>query len=211
MLQSFLDDFSDRPKTTKDLFSLLNQILNMAVKHGLIRLNPISICIIKNYEQNHGSLIDKDEEYKLLNTYKGTEWELPFAIAIYTGLRPNEYASAIIENDFIKAVNSKRHNSNGKIEYKYIPITPMLRPYLKGINELPATPNLQNLTRRLKKVLPNHKLYDLRTTFQTRCTECGITDSVIGVWMGNSIGKLKEAYTDFSKSFLLKEAEKFLY
>lgn len=211
MLQSFLDDFSDRPKTTKDLFSLLNQILNMAVKHGLIRLNPISICIIKNYEQNHGSLIDKDEEYKLPNTYKGTEWELPFAIAIYTGLRPNEYASAIIENDFIKAVNSKRHNSNGKIEYKYIPITPMLRPYLKGINELPATPNLQNLTRRLKKVLPNHKLYDLRTTFQTRCTECGITDSVIGVWMGNSIGKLKEAYTDFSKSFLLKEAEKFLY
>lgn len=87
----------------------------------------------------------------------------------------------------------------------------MLRPYLKDINELPATPNLQNLTRRLKKVLPNHKLYDLRTTFQTRCTECGITDSVIGVWMGNSIGKLKEAYTDFSKSFLLKEAEKFLY
>lgn len=210
MLQSFLDGFADRPKTAKDLYSLLNQMLNMAVKHGLLRLNPISICLISNYEQVHGSLIEKDEERKLFAAYKGTEWELPFAIAIYTGLRPNEYASATIDDGFIRAINSKRHNSKGK-EYKTIPITPMLRPYLKDVLALPTMPNVQTLTRRLKRVLPNHKLYDLRTTFQTRCTECGIPDAVIGVWMGNSIGKLKEAYTDFSKSFLLKEAEKFIY
>ena len=127
----------------------------------------------------------------------------------YTGLRPNEYTTATICGKFIKAVNSKRHN-NGKVEYKYIPITPMLRPFLQGVTEL-VMPKERVLNNRFKKVLPTHKLYDMRTTFQTRCSECGIPDNVIGVWMGNSIGKLKEAYTDFSEEYLLKEAKKFFY
>ena len=57
-----------------------------------------------------------------------------FAVALYTGLRPNEYATARIEGAFIVAVNSKRKTK--KVEYKKIPITPMLRPYLDGVQEL---------------------------------------------------------------------------
>lgn len=75
----------------------------------------------------------------------------------------------------------------------------MLRPYLNGITELPASINPKTLEKRFKAVLPNHKLYDMRTTFQTRLDECGISDKVIGLFMGNSIGKgdrEKEAYTD---------------
>lgn len=51
----------------------------------------------------------------------------------------------------------------------------------------------------------------MRTTFQTRCSECEINETVIGLFMGNSIGKLKAAYTDFSDEYLLSEAEKFKY
>lgn len=51
----------------------------------------------------------------------------------------------------------------------------------------------------------------LDTTFQTRCSECGIPDNVIGVFMENSIGKLKEAYTDFSDEYLLAEMKKHNY
>ncbi len=209
MLQDFLDNAPGTGKTAKDLFSILNQILNCAVKHGLINLNPLGMCFLNSYEQEHGTLITKDEERKLSEAYKGTEWELPFAVVRYTGLRPNEYTTATICGKFIKAVNSKRHN-NGKVEYKYIPITPMLRPFLQGVTEL-VMPKERVLNNRFKKVLPTHKLYDMRTTFQTRCSECGIPDNVIGVWMGNSIGKLKEAYTDFSEEYLLKEAKKFFY
>lgn len=72
-------------------------------------------------------------------------------------------------------------------------------------------PKPEALTKRFKAVLPHHKLYDMRTTFQTRCTECGVNETVIGLFMGNSIGKLKAAYTDFSDEFLLKEGEKFSY
>ena len=207
-LQDFLDGFSDRGKTAKDLFSLFNQILTCAVKHGLIKLNPLGMCILDKYKQEHGIMITKDEEAKLFNAYHGTEWELPLAVVLYCGLRPDEYTTAAIDGDFIKAKNSKR--KNGEIAYKRIPITPMLRPYIQGITAL-TMPVPRVLNNRLKKVLPKHKLYDMRTTFQTRCSEYGIPDNVIGVFMGNSIGKLKDAYTDFSPEYLLREAEKFKY
>ena len=84
----------------------------------------------------------------------------------------------------------------------------MLRPYISEFSKLYSTGVLKNY---LKSVLPNHKLYDLRTTFQTRCTECGVSDSAIGYYMGNSIGKLKDAYTDLSDSFLLSEGKKLSY
>lgn len=209
MLQDFLDNAPGTGKTAKDLHSILKQILDCAVKHGLISLNPLGMCILDKYNQEHGTLITKEEERKLEEVYKDTEWKLPLAVVRFTGLRPDEYTSATIDGKFIKAKNSK-HGKNGEIIYKYIPITPMLRPYLQGVTEL-VMPKPRVLNNRFKKVLPNHKLYDMRTTFQTRCSECGISDNVIGVWMGNSIGKLKEAYTDFSEEYLLKEAEKFKY
>ena len=209
MLQDFLDNAPGTGKTAKDLHSILKQILDCADKHGLIKLNPLGMCILISYNQEHGTLITKDEENKLFNTYKGSEWELPFAVVFYTGLRPDEYTYATIDGNFIKAKNSK-HGKNGKIVYKRIPISPMLRVFLQGVTEL-NMPNSRILNTRFKKVLPNHKLYDMRTTFQTRCSECGINETVIGLFMGNSIGKLKEAYTDFSDDFLIKEAEKFKY
>jgi hypothetical protein len=41
-----------------------------------------------------------------------------FALALYTGLRPNEYNTAKIEGNFIVAVNSKRKNKR-KAEVLY--------------------------------------------------------------------------------------------
>ncbi len=145
----------------------------------------------------------------MITVYANTPYQIDFAIALYTGLRPNEYATATIDGKFIKAKNSKR--KDGKIEYKRIPITPMLLPYISSITKLklhhPAT-----ITEKFKQVLPNNQLYDLRTTFQTRCTECGISEVAIGLFMGNAIGgELKKAYTDVSDEYLLSEGEKLNY
>lgn len=112
-----------------------------------------------------------------------------FAVGLYTGLRPNEYYSAKIQGDFIVAINSKR--KNGKVEYKKIPITPMLEPYLQGVSKL--TFYVQNRIReRFHKVLPNNKLYDLRTTFYTRCQECGVADVARNEFVWHSLGALGE-------------------
>ena len=207
-IQKLLDSISDRHRLEEDTFSMLNQIFNCAVKHGLINLNPVGMVFHQNGVREHGKRIEKNEEIKLLNAYQGTPFQIIFAVMHYTGLRPCEYITAVIDGNFIIARNSKR--KNGKEEFKRIPVTPMLRPYLNGITTLPQV-NMKTLDKRFKAVLPNHKLYDMRTTFQTRCSECGIPDNVIGVWMGNSIGKLKDAYTDFSDEYLLNEAKKFEY
>ena len=100
--------------------------------------------------------IDESVLLKLIGQDKGRK----------TGMRPNEYKTARIEGDFIIAVNSKRKNH--KIEYKRIPITPMLKPYLKGVTELTFC-RVETLRKKFNEILPGHKLYDLRTTFYTRC------------------------------------------
>lgn len=208
-IQKFLDGFLDKARTMETLHSILNQIFNCSVKHGITKLNPIGMVFYQKHEREHGKAISKDDEKRLLAVYADTPFQIDFAIALYTGLRPNEYTTATIDGDFIKAKNSKR--KDGKIEYKRIPITPMLRPLMSDVAELklhhPAT-----ITEKFKQVLPNNQLYDLRTIFQTRCTECGISEIAIGLFMGNAIGgELKKAYTDVSDEYLLREGEKLNY
>ena len=75
-------------------------------------------------------------------------------------MRPNEYKTAKIEGAFIVAVNSKR--KNGKIEYKKIPITKMLEPYLKaGIN----VPTEKRLRAAIRAVLAKRNEPELERTF----------------------------------------------
>ena len=207
LLQSMFDRFADRGKLREDVRSLLNQIFSSAIQHGIMSVNPLAMCFVEAHERQHGKAFTKEEERRLLAAYEGSDYQACFAIIIYTGLRPNEYPTIEIEEQFIKAVNSKRKSR--KIAYKRIPITPMLRPYIDSYNKMYST---QMLDDKLKAILPNHKLYDMRTTFQTRCTECGISDVAIGLFMGNSIGgALKEAYTDLSDEYLLREGEKLNY
>ena len=109
----------------------MNQVFTYAKKLDLIRINPIDLIVYFKHEREHGKALTKKEEYYLLSKTEGTPYQIQFAVALYTGLRPNEYVTARIEGDFIIAINSKRKNA--KTEYKKIPITPMLKPYIKNI------------------------------------------------------------------------------
>ncbi len=208
--QNFIDQFVDagKGKTAEELRSLLNQIFKMAVKHGILKTNPIDITFHQKHERQHGSALTVEEEKILLNSTAGTPYQLMFAVALYTGLRPNEYQTARIDGDFIVAVNSKR--KNGKVEYKKIPITPMLRPYLDGVTKLEMY-TAKAIRVRFNKILPNHIMYDLRTTFYTRCRMCGIADAARDEFVGHSSGVLSDTYTDLPDAYLLKEGSKFKY
>ena len=195
-------------KTAEDVHSLLNIIFKAAIKHGLITNNPIDMMFHTKHEREHGKALTKDEEQLLLSSTADTPYQLMFAIALYTGLRPNEYKTARIEGNFIVANNSKR--KNGKTELKKIPITPMLKPYLNGVTELKFT-RLEQIRNKFNAILPGHRLYDLRTTFYTRCMECGVAEAAIKKFVGHTLGGLADTYADLSDEFLFMEGQKLLY
>ncbi len=208
--QNLLDDLKGRGlgKTADEVKSILNGIFTCAVRHQILKFNPLDIVVYTQHECVTGTAFSKAEEWELLSAMAGTPYQLMFAVALYTGLRPNEYKTARIEGEFIVAVNSKR--KDGKIAYKKIPISPMLRPYLVGVSELKFYV-VNRISEKLHTIFPKHTLKDLRKTFNTRCQECGVLDVARKLFMGHSLGKLDNTYTGVSDEFLLKEGEKLDY
>ena len=195
-------------KTAEEIHSLLSIIFKGAIAHGLMDKNPLNLVVRMKHEGKHGTALTKDEEKRLLQAYPNTKYQTIFALALYTGLRPNEYNTAKIEGKFIVAVNSKRKHK--RVEYKRIPITPMLAPYVQGITSFEIV-NRDVIREKFKAILPNHIVYDMRTTFYSRCKECGIADAARDEFVGHSLGALGNAYTDLSDEYLLKEGAKFQY
>lgn len=204
--QDFIDKLAEKStKTSNECFSLLNGIFKYAIAQGIISANPLSIVLVERHDSTHGKALTKEEEKILLNGTKGTRYQILFAVALYTGLRPNEYKTARIEGKFIIAKNSKR--KNGKLEFKRIPISPMLKPYIATDTEF-NFPCKEYMADKSHQFLPGHKLYDLRTTFYTRCEECGVAPPARDEFVGHSRGKLNDAYSDLPDEYLLKEGKK---
>ena len=198
----------DKPRTEENVHTMLNMLFKAAIKHGILQHNPIDMVFHTKHEREHGKALTKDEERELLEQTAGTPYQQMFAIGLYTGLRPNEYKTAYIENGFIVANNSKR--KNGKVELKKIPITPMLAPYVKEDDNL-SFYRLEQMRHKFNGILPNHKLYDLRTTFYTRCVECGVAEAAIKKYVGHTLGGLADTYADLGDDFLRREGQKLCY
>ena len=192
-------------KTASEVYSLMSIIFKGAIVHGIIQRSPLDLVLYTPYVSESGTALTKAEERVLFQHVKNEPlYALAFAVALYTGLRPNELPTARIEGNFIVAKNSKRRN--GKIESKRIPIIKRLRAYVG--TELPTLPNVKLLRPKLREALPNHKLYDLRTTFYTRCDECGVAEPARDEFVGHSAGALTNAYRDLSDEYLLEEGKK---
>lgn len=191
-------------KTATELYSQLSIIFRGAIAHGLLTINPLGIVPPVRYEQENGVALSRSEESLLFAGLTEREFAIAAALALYCGLRPNELETAKIHGDFIVARNSKR--KNGKIEFKRIPICAKLRPFL--VDGLPELPTPQLLRRRINVALPAHKLYDLRTTFYTRCDELGVAPPARDEFVGHSAGALTNAYRDLSDEYLLTEGAK---
>ena len=204
-------------RTAEECYGVLSRLLSFAVKNDLIRKNPVEAVPPVHHERKNGVPLSKEEEKTFLARIRGMKYEAVMILALYTGLRPCEYESATIDGDFIVARNRKQKRTKKPV-YKKIPITPMLRAHLPLIQE--KMPIWQELTvKDSKRVLwqfqeccPGHRLYDLRTTFATRCQECLVPENIVQIWMGHSPGTvLAKVYTKFSDEHLLKEAKKVKY
>ena len=207
--QQLLDEIAEtgKDKTVAEVRGLLSVIFKTAILHGIIQMNPLNIVLTKTYERKHGTALTKEEEKLLITSVAQTDYAQCFALLLYCGLRPNELETVQIEDKFVVAKNSKR--KNGKIEYKKIPISKMLAPFV--VNKTIRQHGIKALRYQMYKILPNHILYDLRTTFYTRLKECNVADNAINEFVGHSLGALGNTYTDLSDEYLLKEGAKYEY
>ena len=77
--------------------------------------------------------------------------------------------------------------------------------------------NLCKLRSAFKRLFPNHHPHELRYTYITRCKEAGVSGEVVMLWDGHSSDQdvktsaVDRGYTDYSKEFILSEAEKVNY
>lgn len=195
-------------KTADEVYSLLNGIFKMAIKHGLIQHNPVDVIFHIQHERETGKELNLNEIKALISAYNGTKYLDSIMVYLYTGLRPNELETARIDGNFIIAINSKNKGKvKGKVQYKKIPIVDELRPYIK--NGLTFCP-LEYLRSKIKAVT-GHTIKDLRKTFYSRCIECKVNDTVRELIVGHSLGKVNDTYTGLSDDFLVKEMQKFYY
>lgn len=196
-------------KTADEVYSILSVIFKGAIAHNLIARNPISIVPRVMYETKHGKALSQKEIDEMFNRINDSHFEIVYALALYTGLRPNELKTATVENGMIVAVNSKQHKK--ETVYKRIPICKRLDEYLQRINrDLSIFPfkSEKYYSTRFPSFCPEHKLYDLRTTFYSKCKELGIAEPALKAYMGHSNGKIGNSYTDLSNAYLLKEGIK---
>lgn len=200
------DDLQEKAKTIEELYGLLSVIFKAAAAHGLMTKNPLALILKVQHNRVHGKSLTNDEISKMLLALNGSKIELPCVLMLCTGARPNELETARIDGNFIVMKNSKRKTR--EIEYKKIPIIDLLRSYLPESGIFPAFPSPNYLTLHFPKFVPNHKLYDLRTTFNTKCEEAGVANTARMKFMGHSLGALRDAYTDLSNEYLLREGAK---
>ena len=211
--QTIMDDLdaTGKGKTADEVFSLLNGIFKYAIARGILRLNPMETVVHFPHECEHGKALTKAEEKRLFDETQGTEYQTMFAIALYTGMRPYEYDTASLQGNFIIAQNCKRKNAkSGKIDWKRIPVCPMLAPFLEGIDHIDMY-GAETMRTKFKQIFQNHTLKDLRTTFYTRCETYHVSDKARDRFVGHSSGKLHDSYSDLPDEYLIEEAQKLKY
>ena len=205
--QALLNRFTEKGqgKTADEIYSLLNVTFKCAISHGLINFNPLNVVPHVQHDRESGKALSHKEEFILFEGLKAPDVALTAALMLFCGLRPNEVKTACVDGLFIKAVNSKRKTK--KVQYKRIPIIKRLRLFLPSDNKLNVCRH-DKMRKEFKKLLPEHKTYDLRTTFYTRCDEFGVSEPARDEFVGHSSGVLTNTYRDLSDEYLLKEAKK---
>lgn len=210
ILQDLIDgiDAAGLGKTAEDVRSLLNGIFEYALARGLIRINPMAAVILLPHEREHGTALTLDEQKLLLETTAGTEYQTMFAVALFTGIRPYEYETASLHGQMIIAQNCKRKTAIlGKIEWKRIPVCPMLAPFLAGLEDIELY-SADTMRRKFHAILPNHTLKDLRRTFYSMCDNLKVDQRAKKEMVGHAKDALEEAYQELSDDFLIEEAQK---
>ena len=217
-LQNYLFGIVGESKHRKaeKLALMLNCIFDMAAEDYNIP-SPMKKVVLPAYQTKKGEALTKDEETRLVNyckSHKNVEGTDALLVLLYFGLRKSELKSIeIIDNQWLQCETSKERLGQNVVLRK-IPFTPQVKKVLPYIDfEKAKNTNLNTISTRMKRLLPNHHPHELRHTFISRCKEAGVASEVVSIWAGHSLSGTitSTVYTHYSEEFQLKEAEKVVY
>lgn len=206
----------NKHRKAEKLALMLHCIFDMAAEDYNIP-SPMKKVVLPAYQTRTGSALTKDEEARLVNyckSHRSVEGTDALLVLLYFGLRKSELKSIeIIDNQWLQCETSKERLGQNVVLRK-IPFTPMVKKVLPYIDfEKAKNTNLNTISTRMKRLLPNHHPHELRHTFISRCKEAGVASEVVSIWAGHSLSGTitSTVYTHYSDEFQLKEAEKVVY
>lgn len=185
----FLDNINTDRNRIK-AYSLLSNVFSLAVRKKIIKESPMAFIARPKQKPKKGTALTLAEERFLLESCKNTEFELFIKFLLYSGCRRSEvynlkFDDINFENNTIHIRGTKTDSSD-----RYIPIFPALKSVISKCNSknylLPRLKRLDDISRYVHSVLPNHKLHDLRHTFATRALEKNIPMKIVQHWLGHS-------------------------
>ena len=206
----------NKHRKAEKLALMLNCIFDMAAEDFSIP-SPMKKVVLPGYQVRRGQALTADEEERLVKyckTHKEVEGTDALLVLLFFGLRKSELASIeIIDGKWLQCETSKERLGQNVVLRK-IPFTPQVKKVLPYIDfEKAKNTNLNTISTRMKRLLPERHPHELRHTFISRCKECGVASEVVSIWAGHSLSGTitSTVYTHYSDKFQLKEAEKVVY
>ena len=206
----------NKHRKAEKLALMLNCIFDMASEDFSIP-SPMKKVVLPGYQVRRGQALTADEEERLVKyckTHKEVEGTDALLVLLFFGLRKSELASIeIIDGKWLQCETSKERLGQNVVLRK-IPFTPQVKKVLPFIDfEKAKNTNLNTISTRMKRLLPERHPHELRHTFISRCKECGVASEVVSIWAGHSLSGTitSTVYTHYSDEFQLKEAEKVIY
>ena len=234
----FAKDFGDktvkemtRPVIQDYLFSIVNEGKHRTAEKLHLALccifdlisedygvpSPMRKIVLPYYESKKGSALTKEEERKLVDfciAHRGSEAASAMLVLMYFGLRRSELKTIQTDGESLTCITSKTKLGRGDVK-RTIPFTPVFKRVLPYVDfEKAKNVNVNTLGTTFKRLFPAHHLHELRYSFITRAKEAGCNQEVVMIWAGHSFDKdcvtsaVDRGYTDYSKEYLFKEAQK---
>ena len=219
----------DKPSVKDDCYSLLNEMLNKAVKCRYIVFNPLDAIEIKKHKKKHGKAFTREQEARFVEACKTNYRGLAFLICLYCGLRRGELLALTTDDINLKEgyIVVNKQMQNGKLTppktesgIRNVPIFNVLYPYLEKIDlmkserlfpikEHALREHFQNVLKASGLDGMGFTIHSLRHTYATRCAENNVSRHVTQKWVGHSTPDMTEnVYTHVNDDFEKEEIAK---
>ena len=111
------------PKTVRNIHGVLHRTLEQAKLLGCIRVNPADAAVTPRVEKKQVEALDAEDVGKFLAAIKGSKYEYPLFVAIFTGLRQGELLGLTWDCvDFERGlllINKQHNRVKGDTEFRF--------------------------------------------------------------------------------------------